>query len=71
MWLGDCYPAHFYDHLNSEVRDVFYELTENTQHDLNIIQKKLEEFDIVSHSIMVVNRDEFDNRQTRKLKYAS
>jgi S-adenosylmethionine/arginine decarboxylase-like enzyme len=39
--------------------------------DVNIVLDKLEEFDIVSHSIMVVNRDEFDNRQTRKLKYAS
>lgn len=47
VWLGDCYPAHFYDHLASEVRDVFYEITEKTQHDLKIIQRKLEEFDVV------------------------
>lgn len=47
VWLGDCYPAHFYDHLESEVRDVFYEMTEKTQHDLSIIQRKLEEFDVV------------------------
>lgn len=32
---------------------------------------KLEEFDIVSHSIMMVDRDDFDNRQIPKLKYAS
>lgn len=46
-WLGDCYPAHFYDHLESEVRDVFYNLTEKTQEDLAVIQRKLEEFDVV------------------------
>jgi len=59
VWLGDCYPAHFYDHLNSEVRDVFYELTENTQHDLNIIQKKLEEFDIVVQRPQYKNIDHY------------
>ena len=45
--MGDCYPAHFYDHLESEIRDVFYEITEKTQQDLNIIQRKLQEFDVV------------------------
>lgn len=39
--------------------------------DVNIVLDKLEEFDIVSHSIMMVNRDDFDNRQISKLKYAS
>ena len=43
VWLGDCYPAHFYDHLESEVRDVFYAITQNTQEDLAVIQRKLEE----------------------------
>lgn len=47
VWLGDCYPAHFYDHLETEVRDVFYELTEKTQDDLTAMQRKLEEFDVV------------------------
>jgi S-adenosylmethionine/arginine decarboxylase-like enzyme len=39
--------------------------------DVNIVLDKLEEFDIVSHSIMMVDRDDFDNRQIPKLKYAS
>ena len=47
VWLGDCYPAHFYDHLESGVRDVFYEITEKTQADLAVIQHKLEEFNVV------------------------
>jgi hypothetical protein len=46
VWLGDCYPAHFYDQLESEVRDVFYAITENTQEDLAVIQRKLEEFGV-------------------------
>jgi len=46
VWLGDVYPASWYDHLQREVRDCFYELTENTKHDLNIIQQKLQEFGV-------------------------
>ena len=47
VWLGDCYPAHFYDHLEPEIRDCFRRITEITQEDLFIIQKKLEEFGVV------------------------
>lgn len=46
VWLGDVYPATWYSHLNSEVRDVFQQLTEITQEDLNTIQRKLESFGI-------------------------
>lgn len=55
VWLGDCYPAHFYDHYDSNVRDVFYEITEKTQQDLAVIQCKLEEFGVV------VQRPRYDN----------
>jgi glycine amidinotransferase len=55
VWLGDCYPSHFYDHLESEVRDIFYEITEKTQTDLNVIQLKLEEFGVT------VRRPHYDN----------
>jgi len=30
VWLGDVYPATWYDHLDSQVRDVFHQLTEIT-----------------------------------------
>lgn len=46
-WLGDVYPAAWYDHLDPEIRDVFYKLTEITQQDLNQIQKTLESFGVV------------------------
>ena len=46
VWLGDCYPKHFYDHLDSKVKDCFYEITEITQHDLSIISQKLQELGV-------------------------
>jgi hypothetical protein len=55
VWLGDVYPASWYDHLDSEVRDVFQELTQITQEDLSIIQKTIEEFGVV------VRRPTYDN----------
>lgn len=46
VWLGDVYPSHFYDHLESQVRDVFYELTERTKQDLSAIEHKLTELGV-------------------------
>jgi hypothetical protein len=46
VWLGDVYPASWYDHLSSEVRDCFHEITEKTQQDLAVIQHKLEELGV-------------------------
>jgi hypothetical protein len=47
VWLGDIYPASWYDHLEPAVRDVFYELTEITKQDLATIQKVLESFSVM------------------------
>ena len=47
VWLGDVYPVAWYDHLSSEVRDCFYELTERTHEDLKQIQLKLESLGVV------------------------
>jgi len=47
VWLGDVYPASWYDHLEPEVRDVFQDLTAITQEDLSIIQKTLEGLGVV------------------------
>ena len=47
VWLGDVYPTHFYEHLESEIRDVFYEITEKTKEDLAVIHRKLEEFGVI------------------------
>jgi hypothetical protein len=68
VWLGDCYPAHFYDHLESEVRDVFYEITQKTQEDLAVIQRKLEEFGVVVQRPRYDNIDHFLNNNDILLK---
>lgn len=47
VWLGDVYPINWYDHLTPSVRDCFYELTEKTKNDLEIISNKLKEFGVV------------------------
>ena len=47
VWLGDVYPTSWYDHLESEVRDCFQEITERTQQDLRVIENKLNEFNVI------------------------
>jgi hypothetical protein len=42
VWLGDVYPSSWYDHLEPEIRDVFYRLTEITKQDLDVIQDTLQ-----------------------------
>lgn len=46
IWLGDVWPAHFYDDLDPQVRDAFYQITEWSKEDLNKIHKKLEELGV-------------------------
>jgi hypothetical protein len=58
VWLGDVYPAAWYDHLAPEVRDVFYELTAITQEDLSTIQKTLEGLGVVVRRPLY---DKFEN----------
>lgn len=47
VWLGDVYPASWYDHLEPAVRDVFQQITEITKQDLKIIENKLNDFGVV------------------------
>jgi hypothetical protein len=46
VWLGDCYPEHFYNHLPNSVQDAFGIITEWTKADLFKIQQVLESFNI-------------------------
>ena len=46
VWLGDVYPAHFYNHFNNETQDIFLNLTEMTQKDLTDVEKKLVELGV-------------------------
>lgn len=46
VWLGDVYPASFYDHLPGAVKDAFYTITEWTKEDLLKIETKLVELGV-------------------------
>jgi hypothetical protein len=59
VWLGDVYPASWYDHLEPAVRDVFQELTAITQEDLLAIQKTLESLDVIVKRPVYANIDDY------------
>lgn len=46
VWLGDVYPRSWYDHLEPRVRDVFRDLTDITQQDLDAISQTLTDLGI-------------------------
>lgn len=68
VWLGDVYPAHWYEHLAPEIRDVFQQLTEITQQDLNAIQNKLQEHNIVVQRPRYNHIDHFLDSHDQLLK---
>ena len=42
VWLGDCYPESYYDHLPNEIADPFRQITQWTKEDTSRLQKFLE-----------------------------
>jgi hypothetical protein len=56
VWLGDVYPAAWYDNFDSKTQDFFCQITEFTKSDLSKIEKKLIELGVV------VRRPEFDKK---------
>ena len=69
IWLGDVWPEHFYDDLEPKIRDSFYQITEWTKHDLNLVEQKLKELGVVvRRPVINGNRKEiYCDRQTNKL----
>ena len=47
VWLGDCYPESYYDHLPNEIADPFRQITAWTREDTGRLQKFLESRGIV------------------------
>lgn len=47
VWLGDCYPESYYDHLPNEIADPFRQITEWTREDTGRLQTFLESRGIV------------------------
>lgn len=68
VWLGDVYPASWYSHLSSEVKDIFEQLTEITKEDLDQIQKTLESFDVVVKRPQYKSIDDFVDSQGQLMK---
>jgi hypothetical protein len=68
VWLGDCYPSNFYDHLAPEVRDNFQKITEWTKEDIGKIEKALIAHGITVRRPKLDNIDNFVNDTGRLLK---
>jgi len=59
VWLGDVYPAGWYDHLPAQIQDVFYQLTQITQEDLCIVQQMIESFGVKVRRPTYENIDQY------------
>jgi hypothetical protein len=70
VWLGDVYPASFYDHLPSAVRDAFYTITEWTKEDLAPIEHKLQELGVTVRRPEYLSIDDCLNENDNLLKPA-
>ena len=47
VWLGDCYPESWYDHLPNQIADPFRQITQWTKEDTGRLQKFLESCGII------------------------
>ena len=54
VWLGDCYPASWYDHLPNEIADPFRQITEWTKEDTGKLQKFLEDKGVVVKRLCLI-----------------
>lgn len=59
VWLGDVYPADWYDYLDPEIRDIFCQITEITKEDLSIIENKLKSFGVKVRRPVYDHQDRF------------
>jgi hypothetical protein len=57
VWLGDSYPADYFNNFANQEQDLLCHISEQTQTDLKNIEKKLNELGVT------VRRPEFDNRE--------
>ena len=46
VWLGDCWPVEFFEHLDGEVRDNFQKISEMTREDLAVIEQFLTDWGV-------------------------
>ena len=62
VWIGDCYPESYYDHLPNDVADPFRQITEWTKEDLNKLQKFLEGKGIIVQRPVFESIDDYYQR---------
>lgn len=67
IWLGDTYPIDFYEDFDNEIADNFGRITEATKEDLNVIQKKFEEFGVKVRRPTFKNKEFYFYNNTKKL----
>jgi hypothetical protein len=67
VWLGDVYPASWYDHLPAQIQEVFYQLTQITQEDLSIIQQMIESFGVTVRRPTYENIEHYIDVETEQL----
>jgi hypothetical protein len=70
VWLGDVYPASYYDHLPSAVKDAFYTITDMAKTDLAKIENKLVEFGVTVQRPVYHSIDDCLNENDNLLKPA-
>ena len=61
VWLGDCYPESYYDHLPNEIADPFRQITEWTKEDTGKLQTFLESRGIVVRRPVFTGIDNYIN----------
>ena len=68
VWLGDVYPSSWYKHLDSQVYEVFDQLTEITKQDLNSIQTVLESLGVIVQRPRYQHIDQYVNSAEQLIK---
>jgi hypothetical protein len=61
VWLGDCYPESFYDHLPNNIADPFKQITQWTKEDTGKLQSFLESRGITVRRPVFTSIDDYIN----------
>lgn len=61
VWLGDCYPTEWYNDFDNRAQDILGVITETTNHDLDIFQKKLQDLGIIVRRPEFVDKSQYQD----------
>lgn len=68
LWIGDCYPDSFYNHLPNDIADPFRQITEWTKEDLSSLQRFLESKGIVVQRPVFSNIENYLTQEDQLVK---